>query len=94
MKILVTTQPLEFSVPVRDGDHDRVLVKLAVSSATGKRTFAHKLGRTPRKWYICACSGGFISCKASLDSSGREQVDAEKITLEFSATGVAVVCIE
>jgi hypothetical protein len=94
MKILVHTQPLEFNVPVKDGDMDRSLVKRAVSSASDRYTFAHKLGRTPVKAYVVRCSGGFITCKISTDTSGREQADAEKITLEFSATGIAVVCIE
>ena len=30
----------------------------------------------------------------TVNTSGSEQADAEKITLEFNATGVAVVCIE
>lgn len=94
MKILVHTQPLEFNVPTRDGDIDRILVKRSVTSTPTRYTFEHKLGRTPRKAYVAASYGNFIACKISLDSSGREQVDSEKITLEFNATGVAVVCIE
>jgi hypothetical protein len=94
MKILLHTQPLEFNVPVKDGDLDRILVKKAVPSTSDRQTFAHKLGRTPVKAYVVRCSGGFITCKISTDNSGREQADAEKITLEFSATGIAVVCIE
>jgi hypothetical protein len=94
MKILLCTQPLELNVPTRDGDMDRMLIKKPVPSISGRYTFAHKLGRTPRKAYVVGCSGGFITCKISLDTSGREQADAEKITLEFNATGTAVVCIE
>ncbi len=94
MKILVNTQPLEFNIPTRDGDIDRILVKRSIASISDRYTFAHKLGRVPRKAYVVKSSGNFISCKISLNTSGSEQADADKITLEFNATGVAVVCIE
>lgn len=94
MKVLTNTAAIGFYEPTKDGDIDRMLVKIPVKSTTDKYTILHRLGRTPRKAYIVQMTGGFILCKVSLDSTGREQADAEKITLEFSATGNAVVAFE
>ena len=93
-KILVNTEAIETDTPVRDGDLDRVLVKKVIKSTTDRYTVWHKLGRIPRKAFVVQSTGGFIICKVSLDTTGREQADSEKITLEFNATGTAVVCFE
>lgn len=94
MKVLLNTSDLVVDVPTKDGDMDRMLVKIVVRSATEPKTVWHRLGRIPRKAYVVHSIGGFVNVMVSLDSSGREQSDAEKSTLEFSATGTAVVCFE
>lgn len=94
MKVLLNTSAMVPDVPAKDGDMDRMLVKIVVKSTANRYAVWHRLGRIPRKAYVVHSVGGFVAAKVSLDSSGREQSDAEKTTLEFSATGTAVICFE
>ncbi len=94
MNQLPYTQEIEFEKPTQDGTFDRTLLKMNVKQADSRMTVAHGLRRVPVKCFVVKSVGGYPVVKVSLDSNGREQADAEKITLEFSATGNALVCFE
>lgn len=94
MNMQPATQEPGFYEVVFDGTFERTITKIPVKAIGQKDTIPHKLGRVPVKAYIVKSTGGYPLVKVSLDTNGREQADAEKITLEFSATGNALVCFE
>lgn len=92
-KVLARTGELEFDVPYRDKDLDQVRVKKSIRTANQDVVIFHRLGRVPNRVFVDWATGGFPVVKVSLDSSGREQADDDKVVVQFSATGIAVVCI-
>ena len=91
-KVLGKVGALEVDVPYRDKDYDQIRVRKVVTAATTDMVIWHRLGRGPNKCFV-DWSSAFMQVKVSLDASNREQADEEKIIVQFSATGQAVVCI-
>lgn len=92
-KVLGKTSSLEFGVFYLDKDTDQGRVKVSVISANQDMVIHHRLGRTPNRVFLDYKAGGANDVWLSLDSSGREQADTEKIVVQFAATGIAVVCV-
>ncbi len=92
-KVLTRTGAMEPDVVYTDKDMDQVRVLKVILSANQDISIPHKLGRKPNRVFLDWKAGGANDVWLSLDSSGREQADDEKIIVQFAATGKAVVCI-
>lgn len=70
---------MPFNVLVRDGDHDAVKIRLAVTETVGNpKVIDHKLGRVPTEVVIVRKNKAIDHYEAA--------VDAQKVVLVFTAT--------
>lgn len=74
---------MPFNVVVRDGDHDAVKIRVAVTEAIGvPKVVDHKLGRVPTEVVIVR--------KDKEIQHYESMADAQSVALIFSATGADI----